>query len=242
MFFKTKKDFEKAVQAEVDRREQERKKKAQEMWEEWEKENTVEVRFSEKQELQQVYLDAEALYKAGEYKEADLKLNEYINRFLLLDGEVLGLYVFILMIDIKKALNDKESTLKAYDNGIDYYSSVKGEYVEGWLEHLKVAKQAYIKEEELIEGMRERYEFDLAPELIIALQRLEGIAVYKIIQRAEKWESFDTVWRAVQKEVEAFEKDGVDKRLNKTTYKGAKNWVKSFAHLCSEDVPEEYRK
>ena len=239
-FFKSKRDFDKAVEAEVERRELERKQKAQEM-REWIEENPLEVRLTEKAEIQQRYIEAEEMFKAGNPEDAFVKLTEVINRSALLSGEVIGLYVFVLLVDVKKALSGKEGALEAYDEGISYYSSVQGDYVSGWLEHLKVSRESYLKEEELMERMRERYKFPLAEDVVIALKRLEGLAVYRYLY--DEMDSFDAVWRAVLKQVDYFEQGEKGwNNLNKTTYKGAKNWLKSFAHLCSDAVPDEYRR
>lgn len=242
-FFKNKRDFDKAVEEEVNKREQERKKKAQEMWEEWEEENTVSLRFSEDNEIRLVYLDAENLYKNGEYLEALKKLKEVIERSVKIE-KIIGLYVFILLVDVQKAINGSAGALDAYDIGISYYNKVNGEYVDRWREHLQIAKESYIQEEKVIKEMESRYEFPLTQDLIIALQRLEGLAVYrKFLQdKCGYWKSYDDVWFAVLKEVEDFEQ-GIEKcNLNKTTYKGAKNWLKNFAGLTEKDIPDEYRK
>lgn len=240
-FFRNKKDFDKAVEAEVNKREQERKKKAQEMWEEWEKENNVSVNFSEKNEIRILYIEAEKLYKNGEYIEALKKLNEVIEGNVKI-GEIVGLYVFILLVDIQRAIGS--DVLEAYDTGIAYYSKVSGDHVEDWKEHLQVAKESYIQEERLIKEMESRYKFPLTQELIIALQRLEGLAVYRkfLADQCGEWNMYDDVWVSVLKEVEDFEQEVKGCNLNKTTYKGAKNWLKSFAHLCKRDLPDEYRK
>ena len=53
-------------------------------------------------------------------------------------------------------------------------------------------------------------------------------------------DSFDRVWWSVLHEVDMYE-EGEESPLNKTTCKGAKNWLKSFSHLCKERIPKEYK-
>lgn len=241
-FFKSKRDFDKAVQEEVDRREAERKKKVDEMWKKWNEENTVDIHLGKQNELYTLYAQAEKLYKDGKPESALVLLNDVINGFKEI-GEVIGLYVFILLIDVQKILDGKDGAIWAYDMGIEYYSGVSGEYVDRWREHLQVAKDSYIKEEKLIEELKERYDFPLDTPTIIALERLENLVVYRYIklEAVTEYTGFDKVWRAVLNEVDYFEQGDSWNSLNKTTYKGAKNWLKSFSHLCKEDIPEEYK-
>lgn len=239
-FFKNKQDFEKEVQKEVDRREAERKAKVKEMWEEWEKENGVTIKFSKSQETKALYAKAEEAYKGGNPQVALDLLEKMIQDTEDL-GEIVGLYVFILLVDVKKTLTGHNGAVEAYDRGIVYYSTHSGAYTERWLSDIQVLKDSYLQEEELILGMRERYSFDLTEENIIALKRLESIAVYRFIGY-ENLNSFDAVWNEVLKQVDYFENEEKGwNNLNKTTYKGAKNWLKSFSHLCSDEIPEEYR-
>lgn len=89
--------------------------------------------------------------------------------------------------------------------------------------------------------MTRRYNFILSPAHRIALERLEGIKVdkYRNKDYADQ-NSFYRVWWSVLHEVGMYE-EGEESPLNKTTLKGAKNWLKSFSHLCEGDVPEEYK-
>ena len=53
-------------------------------------------------------------------------------------------------------------------------------------------------------------------------------------------DSFDKVWASVLHEVDMYE-EGEESPMNKTTVKGAKNWLKSFSHLYKGRVPEDYK-
>jgi Fe-S cluster biosynthesis and repair protein YggX len=206
------------------------------------KETVSEIRLRDVDELKMLYVKAESLYKDGKSDEALVLLNCMINGLTEI-GEIVGLYVFILLIDVQKELDGMDGALWAYDLGINYYSSISGEYVERWREHLQVAKDSYIKEEKLIEELKDRYDFPLDTPTIIALERLENLVVYRYIklEAVTEYTGFDKVWRAVLNEVDYFEQGDSWNSLNKTTYKGAKNWLKSFSHLCKEDIPEEYK-
>lgn len=241
-FFKSKRDFDKAVKKEVDRREEERKKKVDEMWRKWQEENEVDIHLSKKNELNVLYTKAEKLYKEGNPDGALVLLNDIISGYTEI-GELIGLYVFILLIDVQKTLDGKDGAIWAYDMGIEYYSSASGEYVDRWKEHLQVAKESYLKEENLIEELQEKYDFTLDTPTVIALERLENLAVHRYIKldAVTEYTGFDRVWRSVLNEVDYFEQGDSLNSLNKTTYKGAKNWLKSFSHLCKEDIPEEYK-
>lgn len=100
----------------------------------------------------------------------------------------------------------------------------------------------YEMEKQRIEEMQKRYNFSIQDEPVrIALERLESLKVNEY-RNIDYWvqDSFDRVWWSVLHEVDMYE-DGEDSPLNKTTYKGAKNWLKSFSHLCSGRVPDEYK-
>lgn len=235
-FFRSKKEFDKAVKEEVDRREKENEKR----WEEWLKKNPVEVKLGKKNELNMLYVKAEEMYKKGECL-ASLEILNSVIKGLVEIGETIGLYVFILLIDVRKALEGSDGALDAYDMGIKYYGEISGEQACKWKEHLIVAKESYIEEERMLNEMRTRYKFSLDASVIPALQRLEGIAVSKYID-CGGLDSFDEVWREVLKQVDNFEQGKKEQNnLNKTTYKGAKNWLKHFSHLCKNEIPDEYK-
>ena len=93
----------------------------------------------------------------------------------------------------------------------------------------------------MIAQMIERYDFEVEREMVPALQRLESLAVNRYIKLEDSTHcGFDKVWFAVLREVDYFEQGDERNSLNKTTYKGAKGWLKSFAHLCKDGVPEGY--
>lgn len=93
----------------------------------------------------------------------------------------------------------------------------------------------------LYDEMTSRYNFTLTEPMRIALGRLEGIKVdqYRSKDFSDQ-SSFYKVWWSVLQEVDLYE-EGEESPLNKTTAKGAKNWLKSFSHLCKEGIPDEYK-
>lgn len=97
-------------------------------------------------------------------------------------------------------------------------------------------------ENKRISEMQKRYNFSIEEEPIrIALERLEGLKVntYRYVDyHAQR--SFGDVWRSVLHEVDLYE-EGEESPLNKTTCKGAKNWLNSFSHLCKDRVPKYFR-
>lgn len=240
-FFR-KKELDKSVKKEEDQRKAEIKKRQAEIWNEWLAENPIDENFEKENKLKSMYAKAEEYYKNGSYQKSLDTLVKVVDGYTAL-GKVVGLYVFILYIDVIKECKGYDDTLNAYDLGIEYYSNSVGEYVDRWKEHLEVAKESYIEEEKLIERLKEKYEFPLDTPTIIALKRLENLAVHKFIklEAVDNYSGFDRVWRAVLNEVDYFEQGDSWNSLNKTTYKGAKNWLKSFSHLCKEKIPEEYR-
>lgn len=240
-FFR-KKELDKSVKKEEDQRKAEIKKRRAEIWNEWLAENPIDENFEKENKLKSMYAKAEEYYKNGSYQKSLDTLVKVVDGYTAL-GKVVGLYVFILYIDVIKEYKGYDDTLNAYNLGIEYYSNSVGEYVDRWKEHLEVAKESYIEEEKLIERLKEKYEFPLDTSTIIALKRLENLAVHKFIklEAVDNYSGFDKVWRAVLNEVDYFEQGDSWNSLNKTTYKGAKNWLKSFSYLCKEKIPEEYR-
>ena len=112
---------------------------------------------------------------------------------------------------------------------------------EDWLKRAR--EENYMQmEKKRIEEMQKRYNFSIEEETVrIALERLESLKVneYRNVDyHAQR--SFGDVWWSVLHEVDLYE-EGEESPLNKTTCKGAKNWLKSFSHLCKERVPEGYR-
>lgn len=136
-----------------------------------------------------------------------------------------------------------------------------GEFWDNWIEETEQEKQKpqeliekrkqeakakeeeyYMTEKNRIEEMQKRYNFSIGEEPIrIALERLEKLKVneYRYVDYHAQT-SFDDVWRSVLHEVDLYE-EGEESPLNKTTCKGAKNWLKSFSHLYKGRVPEEYK-
>lgn len=90
--------------------------------------------------------------------------------------------------------------------------------------------------------MQERYNFELTKEIIPALRRLESLKVNECrYDDYASQDSFDAIWRSVLHEVDLYE-EGEESMLNKNSCRGAKNWLKSFSHLCKTvKIPEEYK-
>lgn len=240
-FFKSKKEFDRAVQEEVNRREQKQKKEVEKNWDKWLEEHPVNVNYSKKNEARILYTDAEKLHKEGKDKEALAILNAVMEKLTDL-GEIIGLYVFILLIDVQNNLEGMSGALWAYDLGIKYYSGISGEYTDKWKEHLVMARESYIREAEMLQDMKSRYNFELKDELIPALQRLESLKVNECrYDDYASQNSFDAIWISVLHEVDLYE-EGEESMLNKNSCRGAKNWLKSFSHLCKmAKIPEEYK-
>lgn len=135
-----------------------------------------------------------------------------------------------------------------------------GEFWEDWIEKDKQEKEhikeliekrkqeAKAREEEYLEmrnkeleDMQKRYNFALSNDLVPALERLESLKVNEYRLRDYSYQdSFDKVWASVLHEVDMYE-EGEESPMNKTTVKGAKNWLKSFSHLYKGKIPEEYK-
>lgn len=101
----------------------------------------------------------------------------------------------------------------------------------------------YKMEKKRVVEMQQRYNFSIEEEPVrIALERLEGLKVNDC--RYEDYasqDSFDAIWRSVLHEVDLYE-EGEESMLNKNSCRGAKNWLKSFSHLCKTvKIPEEYK-
>ena len=112
---------------------------------------------------------------------------------------------------------------------------------EDWLKRAR--EENYMQmEKKRIEEMQKRYNFSIEEETVrIALERLESLKVneYRNVDYHAQGSFGDVGW-SVLHEVDLYE-EGEESPLNKTTCKGAKNWLKSFSHLCKERVPEGYR-
>ena len=240
MFKWLKRKFENAVQAEVEKREAERKENASKMWEEWKNEHPISISFGKLNDIKCMYPKAQEDFDNANYEEALQKLNWIIDEYIKLE-EIVGLYVFILLVDTQKAIAGKDGALGAYDRGIEYYSNVSGEHTERWKDQLQHMRENYIEDEERLEQMRASYNFSIEDaEIIKALIRLEGIKVNEYrVKDYEHQNSFDLVWESVLNEVEKYEA-GENSPLNKTTLKGAKSWLRNFSYLCSGIISEEY--
>lgn len=135
-----------------------------------------------------------------------------------------------------------EDWLKEVDEEIAVMEKSSNAIVDQKKREAKEREEAYLTmKKQALESMQKRYNFPLTEELIPALEKLEGLAVNKYRNDDYSWQdSFDKVWFSVLHEVDLFE-EGEESPLNKTTARGAKNWLKSFAHLCTGKVPNEYR-
>lgn len=119
--------------------------------------------------------------------------------------------------------------------------------VEKKKQEVKERQEKFEREQERMEKiklaeMKKRYDFPIDEEPVrIALERLESIKV-DVYRDASNDISFDAVWKSVLEQVDYYEQEEKEwNMLNKITYKGAKNWLKSFAHLCKGNVPDEYK-
>ncbi len=106
-----------------------------------------------------------------------------------------------------------------------------------------IEEEWYRMEKKRIAEMQQRYNFSIEEEPIrIALQRLESLKVNEY--RYDDYftqDSFDAIWMSVLHEVDLYE-EGEESMLNKNSCRGAKNWLRSFSHLCKAvKVPEEYK-
>ena len=144
-------------------------------------------------------------------------------------------------------MKEKSGLGDFWDNLIEETEQLKKEtqaIVEKRKQEAKAREdEYYMAEKNRIEKMQERYNFSISEEPIrTALERLESLKVneYRNVDyHAQK--SFYDVWWSVLHEVDLYE-EGEGSQLNKTTFKGAKNWLKSFSHLCKERVPAEYKR
>ena len=97
--------------------------------------------------------------------------------------------------------------------------------------------------QEQIKKMQKRYNFSIEDERIqIALERLESLAVDRFRNydyMAQK--SFDDVWWSVLHEVDLYEEGEETEFRSVRSVEATKKWLKSFSHLCTEKVPEEYK-
>lgn len=182
------------------------------------------------------------------YQEVDHKMYtpafEHIKQYIDLSekyGELVRETVFLLLLVVAEdGSGDPEEIFSVYDYIIAYYTEkdnidLKNLFIQKRMDYDKTVKE--------VKEMQSRYDFPLDTPTIIALERLENLVVYRYIklEAVTEYTGFDKVWRAVLNEVDYFEQGDSWNSLNKTTYKGAKNWLKSFSHLCKEDIPEEYK-
>lgn len=109
-----------------------------------------------------------------------------------------------------------------------------------YLENMQEEKQM---KQEQIRKMQKRYNFSIWDERIqIALERLESLAVDRFRNydySAQK--SFDDVWWSVLHEVDLYEEGEETEFRSVRSVEATKKWLKSFSHLCTEKVPEEYK-
>ena len=136
-----------------------------------------------------------------------------------------------------------EDWLRETDKEIEELQEITRKKIEAKKAEARAREEEYMQmEKERIAEMQKRYNFSIEEEPIrTALERLEGLKVNEY-RNVDYWaqRSFGDVWWSVLHEVDLYE-EGEESPLNKTTCKGAKNWLKSFSHLCKEGVPENYR-
>lgn len=154
-------------------------------------------------------------------------------------GELVREPVFILFIvATEDGGGSPEDVFSVYDSIISYYKTRDAnEYVE-LFEKKRADYEITVNE---LKDLERKYGFIFTTDIGIAINHLEGLAVYRFLDISTMQNSFDNVWLSVLKEVELFESEDSGKNLNKTTYKGAKNWLRKFAYLCSGAIPDEYK-
>ena len=107
---------------------------------------------------------------------------------------------------------------------------------------LRNEEDARMKQEQF-KKMQKRYNFSIEDERFqIAIERLEGLAVDRFRNddySAQK--SFDDVWWSVLHEVDLYEEGEETEFRSVRSVEATKKWLKSFSHLCTEKVPEEYK-
>ena len=99
-FFR-KRELDKSVKKEEDQRKSEIEKKQAEMWDEWLAENPIDENYEKEDRLKRMYAKAEEYYKSGSYQKSLDTLVKVVDGYTTL-GKVVGLYVFILYIDVIK--------------------------------------------------------------------------------------------------------------------------------------------
>ena len=119
------------------------------------------------------------------------------------------------------------------------------DFLDQWEKDLEKEKEEAdkLKRDKIIKAFQEKYRFEITPEMVPALQRLEGLAVYRACGiDLVAIDSFDALWYSILREVDYYEQgeDGWN-ILNGNSYKGAKRWLKEYSGLCKERIPEEYK-
>lgn len=96
---------------------------------------------------------------------------------------------------------------------------------------------------ETLSKLQEKYHFTITSEIGVAVQRLEGLAVCRACGLdLLAIDSFDALWYAILREVDYYEQDEEGWNiLNKNSYRATKRWLKEYAGLCKESIPQEYK-
>ncbi len=194
---------------------------------------------SRRKELLELYRVAYVQIEQKLYTQALNSLNSYL-KLSEKYGEIVKEFVFeLIILAATDSGEDSSGILSVYDSIVNYYRKKE---CAGLAEVFMKKREDYEIEVNRIKEMQERYSFSIDEEPVrLALERLESIKVNSYRNNANDV-SFDAVWRSVLVQVDYYEQGEKGwNMLNKTTYKGAKNWLKSFAHLCKEDIPDEYK-
>lgn len=197
----------------------------------------LEILQNRRNDLHKLYQLAYSELESGLYDKAFTHLTEHL-RLIIQYGEVENTSTYLLMIAAVEGwgglYRDTDLLLQVYDNAISYYSSLG---MKDEIDLFEKRKADCLVEVKRIEDLRGKYEFSIdCADIVEALDHLSSIIVGKI--REPVYDSFDSVWWSVYRELEYFNSEDERNRLNKTTSKGARTWLKRWAKLCKEAVPD----
>ena len=149
---------------------------------------------------------------------------------------------------IQKAVAITKESLGSFWDAWEKETEIEEKKVKDMQDRIHKQYLANMQEEkqmkqEQIKKMQKRYNFSIEDERIqIALERLESLAVDRFRNydyMAQK--SFDDVWWSVLHEVDLYEEGEETEFRSVRSVEATKKWLKSFSHLCTEKVPEEYK-
>ena len=106
----------------------------------------------------------------------------------------------------------------------------------------KIVQEAESMKDSRLKKMQNRYNFIITEDIAPALEWLESLAVDRFRNNDYYAQtSFGDVWWSVLHEVDMYE-DGEEHCFRSVkSVEATKKWLKSFSHLCSGRVPDEYK-